>query len=192
MESTQAKLRRHTVLSADGSTLLPSSIPADDWEKWRVRLEGYVHFPVAPAQVPWDLALLLLIIYSSVSVPLRVGMNIAAAGWWIYLELLVDTFFIADTRLQFRMAYLEGDQFVVQRSKIATHYLRPPRLPGPVHTRNCDAAHTEVALSASPGGQFFADALSSVRSCCSPQRLILPSSLTFDSDFPRYGRFHLS
>ena len=75
----------------------------------------------------WDLVQLVCIVYIAVAIPWRLGFNIAVpissvTFWW---DVLVDVHFIADTVLNFRLAYYHTDGVLeTDRHKIRNHYLR--------------------------------------------------------------------
>ena len=100
----------------------PDAINEEDWEKYQQR--AMVLFPVAPRKFAWDIFMLLLILYSSVTVPFRLGMDHPAeGGWWIF-EVAVSFCFLADLRLNFITAYPDGDQYILNKDLIRTNYLK--------------------------------------------------------------------
>ena len=101
---------------------VPETINEEDWERYTT-MSGLL-FPVAPRKFAWDLLILFLILYSSVTVPFRLGMNHAAEGaWWIF-EVSVSLCFITDLCITFNTAYFDGDQFVLDRERIRNNYLK--------------------------------------------------------------------
>lgn len=52
---------------------LPPAINEEDWEKYQ--LKAGVLFPTAPYKFTWDLVVLVLILYSAITVPFRLAMN---------------------------------------------------------------------------------------------------------------------
>ena len=74
----------------------------------------------------WDLISIVLLLYVTVVVPLRVCFGIAVEIWSFkfFIEVLVDSFFVADLALNFRIAYY--DENGVRESRptyIARNYL---------------------------------------------------------------------
>ena len=93
-------------------------------DKWDLPNTHGVWFPVHPRKQSWDFFILILIVYSCVVVPFRIGLNADAVGlvWW--LELCVTLSFCADLCVNFNTAYLSGAHWVVDHSMIASNYLR--------------------------------------------------------------------
>ena len=119
---------RHRLVigSTDVSVELPQLINEEDWVKYTAdaKTPSGLLFPVGAWKFRWDLLMLSLIIYSAVTVPFRLGMDHSAeGGWWIF-EVLVSLCFLTDIYLNFMTAYLDGDQFVLDRSMIAQNYFR--------------------------------------------------------------------
>ena len=99
------------------------TVPEGDWERF-ARREKCMLFPPGPRKTSWDIMMLVLILYSCVSVPYRIGMGVdAEGGMWIF-EVVVTCFFMTDVGLTFCTAYLDGDQFIVSRPMIADNYLK--------------------------------------------------------------------
>ena len=101
------------LLTVDG---LPKLINEEDWTKYATH--SGLFFPVAPIKFKWDLFMLVLILYSSVTVPFRLCMDHPATDAWWILEVFVSLCFIMDLFLTFNTAYLDGDQFVLDRPMI--------------------------------------------------------------------------
>jgi len=71
----------------------------------------------------WDLIQLVLIVYISIAVPVRVGFDKAAYGGWFIFDLLVDLFFVFDIVLNFLTAYEdENGDLRCAHKEIAGHY----------------------------------------------------------------------
>ena len=101
---------------------LPPAINEEDWEKYSKKAS--VLFPSAPRKFAWDVVMLGLIIYSSITVPFRMALSFPAEGVWWYLEVGVSICFVADFCCNFHTAYLEGDQYVIDKVMIRDNYLR--------------------------------------------------------------------
>lgn len=67
--------------------------------------------------------MLLLILYSCIVIPYRVGLDVAATGNWLRFDNVVTAMFLADLVLNFNTAYAEGQYLVVDRRLIAKTYL---------------------------------------------------------------------
>ena len=105
---------------AGKEAVIPPTINEEDWEKYATK-SGLL-FPAGPIKFKWDLFILVLILYSSISVPFRLGMSHAAEGTWWFIEVGVGLCFIADLVLTFNTAYLSGDQLVLDRAAIRNNY----------------------------------------------------------------------
>lgn len=92
-------------------------------DKWMHDDSG-VWIPKMPAKQRWDLVILILILYSCIMVPYRIGMTADAEGaMWVF-EVYVTLMFLTDLTFNFNTAYLEGPNFVIDRGMIATNYLK--------------------------------------------------------------------
>eukprot|EP01047_Picozoa_sp_COSAG01_P060129 COSAG01_NODE_7326_length_3250_cov_10.855284_1_plen_332_part_10 len=75
----------------------------------------------------WDLTSVVLLLYVSVTVPLRAGFDIMIDLWSanFFIDAFVDVFFIIDLGLNFRTAYYDKTGLREDRGwKMAMHYLR--------------------------------------------------------------------
>ena len=100
---------------------MPALIAEDDWERYVNR--GLL-FPLGRRKFKWDLLMLMLIVYSCISVPFRLGLSHDAEGAWWILEVFVSIAFIIDIFLTFNTAFQVGDQLLLERSLIRSHYCR--------------------------------------------------------------------
>ena len=74
----------------------------------------------------WDLTSVIMLLYVTVTVPLRVcfGVDIDMWSFAFFVELLVDLFFVMDVGLNFRTAYRDENGFRENRPRqIAKHYM---------------------------------------------------------------------
>ena len=117
--TTSTKLT--AVTSSDGS--LPDIIPEEDWERYaKKNAKTLLLFPSGPLKFRWDLFILVLILYSCISVPFRLGMNCdPKGGWWVF-EVFVSFAFIVGIFANFHTAAVHGDQLILNRSEIASRY----------------------------------------------------------------------
>jgi len=113
---------RRKIPVATGVNSLPNLINEEDWVKYTAN-SGML-FPVGPLKFRWDLWVLVLILYSAVTVPFRLGMDHPATGKWWTFEVVVSLCFLTDLILNFRTAYLDGDQFVIDKALVVRSYLR--------------------------------------------------------------------
>ena len=82
--------------------------------------------PASAWKEKWDLVVMLLIVYSAVTVPVRVCFASDAEGWLWYFEVAMSFAFLFDLSLNFRMAYHrdgERGELVTGRREIAIRYL---------------------------------------------------------------------
>ena len=86
--------------------------------------DGYVVLPTESWKESWDGWILLLILYSAVTVPYRICFDAAAEGHMWYFEQVVTGSFLIDVTLNFNTAFLHEQAWVTDRSQIAQNYLR--------------------------------------------------------------------
>ena len=96
-------------------------VPEDKWETSDSR---GVFFPPHPTKQRWDAFVMLLIIYSCIDVPFRIGMNAEAEGLMWLGEVGITLMFCVDLACNFNTAYLEGPNFVIHRGMIAGTYFQ--------------------------------------------------------------------
>jgi hypothetical protein len=108
-----AKLHTKLHLTEDG---VPKVINEEDWVKYIGKAS--VLFPVAPRKFKWDIFMLAIILYSAVTVPFRLAMDHAAEDSWWTLEVAISLCFLTDMALNFRTAYVDGDQYVLDKTMI--------------------------------------------------------------------------
>ena len=87
---------------------------------------GRIYHPLEPVRRIWDAILMLVLVYSLVEIPVKVGLNVSVAlygvVWW--LNLAVDMYFLLDICLFFRVGFLENDDvFVTDSKRIAREYV---------------------------------------------------------------------
>jgi hypothetical protein len=90
----------------------------------RATRERWMWSPNHKSRLAWDLSMLVLIVYSCVTVPFRIGMSADAEGASKTFENAVTIVFIIDLLLNFNTAYAEGQYIVIDRCLIAKNYLR--------------------------------------------------------------------
>ena len=129
-ESMMATLKRRTGRYAE-KQLTPEEKLAQqqrnatfvETDKWEAA-ETYVWFPRAAWKQKWDMLIMILILYSCISVPFRIGMMADAVGAMWLFEVCVTLFFLTDLCFNFNTAYIEGPHWVIDRGMIANNYLR--------------------------------------------------------------------
>ena len=82
-----------------------------------------VIYPYESWKQQWDVLIMFLILYSSVSVPYRIAFREDAAGWMWAFETLGSIIFMMDLTFAFRTAYIEGAIWETRGEEIAKRYL---------------------------------------------------------------------
>ena len=127
-QQTLKSMHLAAVLRSPGSHkpndgVIPEAVPTSDWQIWRGKAGGAI-FPCDEwKMLGWDRVLLLLIAYYAFCAPFRTCMDVVASGGWRLFELFGDLFFLADVWLNFRLAYLENNQSIIARHRIASYYV---------------------------------------------------------------------
>lgn len=91
---------------------------------------GACHVPIiAPfttKKLTWDLWVGILIVYSALSVPFRIGFGVETTTTWQALDLVTDFFFFLDIVANFHTSFVHPatGAMVVSRPAIAAHYMR--------------------------------------------------------------------
>jgi hypothetical protein len=94
----------------------------------RIRHQAlHIYHPCEPVRMWWDKALMVILLYSLMSIPVAVCLNVAAepGSWrWIF-DLAVDVYFCIDICFTFGVGYINHDGlFVTNRCMIALEYLK--------------------------------------------------------------------
>lgn len=82
-----------------------------------------VIYPYESWKQQWDVLIMFLILYASVSVPYRIAFREDAAGWMWAFETLGSIIFMIDLTFAFRTAYIEGAIWETRGEEIAKRYL---------------------------------------------------------------------
>ena len=86
-----------------------------------------VFHPSNPIKLKWDLFVGLVVIFSVVIVPWKVGFNIPSTNAWILVDFLADTVFLLDMCLTFNTGFYEDlaeEILVLDRTRVAMEYIR--------------------------------------------------------------------
>ena len=119
-KSRLSRIATSSNFSLTGKRAIPKIIPEEDWQRYT----GFgVLFPLGYIKFRWDLMMLVLILYSCISVPFRLGMHHLATGGWWYAEVLISLAFITDVVLSFNTAIKDGDQLILDKSMIRDRYI---------------------------------------------------------------------
>lgn len=96
----------------DGSAKGPRSAPVG------------ILVPTGSLKESWDFLVMILILYSAISIPVRVSFDAEANGaMWVF-EVVISILFLVDVILAFSTAYQnEEGEMVYDRGSIARHYL---------------------------------------------------------------------
>ena len=126
---------RKTLINATGSA-------AANFDQLMSRLvgrrgENTIHHQVAAAKIPflappssfrirWDAVLVLLILWTSIMLPLQIAVIVDTTGpGWLVLDTLVDLFFIADLVLNFFTPYnAPNGEWITDRNAMAKNYAK--------------------------------------------------------------------
>jgi hypothetical protein len=120
--SEVSKQRQAQKKAASASADL-KTVPEGEWERYLQQSNHCVLFPAGPRKTTWDMLLLVLILYSCISVPFRIGLGADAEGQMYIFEVVVTLCFCTDLILNFFTAYTDGDLYVVNHSMIMVNYL---------------------------------------------------------------------
>jgi len=82
-----------------------------------------VIYPYESWKQQWDLLIMFLILYASVSVPYRIAFHEYATGWTWAFETLGSIVFMIDLTFAIRTAYIEGAVWETRGEEIAKRYL---------------------------------------------------------------------
>lgn len=117
--------------------------------------------PASPRKLIWDLFIAILIIYSALTVPLRIGFSISVTPTWRALDVLVDALFLTDIILAFRTAYAHpaSGALIMSPRAIAVRYLRSWFLLDVLSTVPFDVITTSMLALAHGGLADLGDAL---------------------------------
>ena len=104
----------------------------DEHEPWTMKQTLIHHMmriyhPCEPVRMLWDKVLMVILLYSLMSIPVSVSLNVSAvpltARWWF--DLLVDVYFCVDIATQFSVGFIDEDGvFITDRCKIAWEYCK--------------------------------------------------------------------
>eukprot|EP01047_Picozoa_sp_COSAG01_P024022 COSAG01_NODE_1471_length_10198_cov_4.595703_2_plen_586_part_00 len=74
----------------------------------------------------WDLIQILMLLYVAVLIPQRIGFDIdlELLTWKWFIELIVDTYFIADIFVNFRTGVMIDNELEMSARRIAIHYAK--------------------------------------------------------------------
>ena len=101
----------------------PPTPQADDVNDGEPNLRG-VFLPTHAWKEIWDLYVLVLILYSAVTVPYRICFNAGAQGSVFIFEQMLTMSFIVDVCFNFNTAYMaDGEKWIVDRGLIAQKYI---------------------------------------------------------------------
>eukprot|EP00163_Fabomonas_tropica_P023159 TRINITY_DN40451_c0_g1_i1.p1 TRINITY_DN40451_c0_g1~~TRINITY_DN40451_c0_g1_i1.p1 ORF type:complete len:800 (+),score=93.72 TRINITY_DN40451_c0_g1_i1:114-2513(+) len=84
---------------------------------------GILH-PASKIKQFWDLTVIAIVIYNVLLIPFRICFDYEARGALQVIEYTFDAFFALDILLNFRTAYMERENLVIDFKRIARHYLK--------------------------------------------------------------------
>ena len=88
------------------------------------RTDGCIVYPTAPWKTRWDSAMVVMILYSVVTVPVHLAFKQSGRGFLFVVDTTVSLCFLGDMLLNFFLAYLDVDVWITNRYDIACRYLR--------------------------------------------------------------------
>ena len=88
------------------------------------RLDPYVIDPRSSFRNTWDICMVFLVLYNSISIPYTAGFNLEASVGQTVFDYMVDVFFAVDIVLNFYTAfYNDYGRLVADRSSIKSNYM---------------------------------------------------------------------
>ena len=125
VEPSESQPTRGAVTKADGGLWGVADVTKLKERARTVRrAHGRVIHPRRPAKVAWDLFVGVLIIYTVIVQPFRLGLSYPACGASCYFDCLIDIPFTIDIALCFVTGYYVDGEFVSNYWKIAVRYAR--------------------------------------------------------------------
>ncbi|KAF1320286.1 Voltagegated ion channel, partial [Globisporangium splendens] len=107
----------HSMVAKIRSTTMPP--PRHNIHAEMLLLKGsYLLHPQQPFLVTWQFVVGLMIMYSIVVVPLRLGFSYDAVGGWFILELSIDGFFFLDILLNFSTAFFNDEKMLIYNASV--------------------------------------------------------------------------
>ncbi|CAM9681517.1 unnamed protein product [Choristocarpus tenellus] len=86
---------------------------------------SFLFHPYDKRKLVWDVWVAVLIVYSCVSIPFRIGFEVEGSTGSLVVDVIVDIMFLADVVVATRTAYVSDDgQVVVDSCKIIGRYFR--------------------------------------------------------------------
>jgi hypothetical protein len=83
--------------------------------------------PNSTFKLTWDILIGMIIIWSVIVIPWKLGFNVPSTIGWIVLDFLFDSLFLIDMVLTFNTGYFEDlaqEVYIDDRAMIAKHYLK--------------------------------------------------------------------
>ena len=91
----------------------------------KVKKDDYLLSPHGTFKRNWDVMMLFVILYFALLTPYRICFSLPAEGTFLLLENTFMGFFLFDMLFSFNtIVYIEGGSVIMDRGKIACHYLR--------------------------------------------------------------------
>lgn len=81
--------------------------------------------PHAPWKITWDWIVIVLVLYNAYMVPFDIAFNVCGGAGLLFVDIVVDLFFIADLILNLRTTYVDdAGMLVLDYERVRWHYLR--------------------------------------------------------------------
>lgn len=95
-----------------------------DKSKLKLLVDGSIH-PDHKVKIAWDIWMSLIILYSVIIVPYRIGFEEDATGFFLVFDYIVDAVFGIDIIISFFTAYYDSyGHLITDRKHICIHYLK--------------------------------------------------------------------
>jgi hypothetical protein len=90
------------------------------------RKNRWIFHPLNDNKVTWDFVIIALVIYSVITIPIKIGFNMPPVPGIVAFEAFIDCMFFLDMCATFNTAYLNvnTETYVYSRAKIAKNYVK--------------------------------------------------------------------
>ena len=124
MEAVRVALAQPEVACRDADANQTYQVLDDDAPRSSSR--PCIAYPDSVWKRRWDVWVMLLVMYSAFTVPVRICFNAYAQGAALAFEAIVSIFFVLDLALSFHTAFFddEAGSWVTARDRIASRYLK--------------------------------------------------------------------
>lgn len=90
-----------------------------------MQISPLVFKPDSYFRLSWDASIFLIIIYLTISLPVRIAFQVITTDFLYYLDFIMDSIFIVDIALNFNTGIDDiGGKIIMDRKKIFLDYLK--------------------------------------------------------------------